>query len=86
MTKQELSDGLAARQGLSKTKAEAVLNDVLEAVKKALQAGEIVRFKGFGSFTVKARAARKGRDPRTQEVIDIPPGLKVAFRPAQDLV
>lgn len=86
MTKAELVDKIQAKAGLpSRTKAEEALDAVLSCLREALVAGETVTFTGFGSFKVNTRAARKGRNPRTKEEIDIPASKVVKFTPGKTL-
>ena len=71
MNKAELIEAIAAKSELSKKDAEAALNATIEAVKAALKAGDKVQLVGFGTFAVKARAARTGLNPRTKQKITI---------------
>ena len=71
MNKAELIDAIVAKADLSKKDAEAALNATVEAIKEALKAGDKVQLVGFGTFAVKARAARTGRNPKTGEVIAV---------------
>lgn len=64
MTKAELIAGMASESGLTKTDAEKALNAFLSQVEQALKQGEKVQLVGFGSFEVKERAERIGRNPR----------------------
>ena len=66
----------------SKKEAEAVVNSVLSSIKEAVVSDERVALADFGSFDVKIRKARKGRNPRTGEEIDIPEKKTIRFRPA----
>ncbi len=72
MTKMELIDKIAAGAGLSKTDASRALDSTLDAVKFSLRKGQKVTLVGFGTFAVTKRKARKGRNPRTGQVINIP--------------
>lgn len=72
MNKQELIERAAEKAGLTKKDCGAVLEVFLSAVTEALQNGETVKLTGFGSFEVKHRAARIGRNPQTKETIEIP--------------
>jgi DNA-binding protein HU-beta len=86
MTKAELVQKIHAKSGLSaKAQAEAALDALVETLTEAMKAGESVTFAGFGSFKVAPRAARKGRNPRTGEEIDIPAGKAVKFIPGKAL-
>jgi len=72
MTKAELIDKVAATAGLSKADAAKALDSTLNAIKASLKKGQKVTLVGFGTFSVIKRKARKGRNPRTGEVITIP--------------
>ena len=72
MNKAELINAVAASAEVSKKDAEAVITATLDAIVDALKEGEKVQLVGFGSFEVKKRAARIGRNPKTKEPIDIP--------------
>ena len=71
MNKAELIQAVAAKSGLSKKDADAAVAAVVEAITDALKAGEKVSLVGFGTFAVKARAARTGKNPQTGEAIQI---------------
>jgi len=85
MNKQELIAEVAQRAGLTKKDASMAVFAMLEAVKTALSKKEAVRLIGFGTFDVKQRAARKGRNPRTGAELEIPARAAVVFRPANAL-
>ena len=86
MTKAELVQKIHAKSGLStKVQAESALDAVVEILTAAMKAGDSVTFTGFGSFKVTERAARKGRNPRTGAVIQIPASKVVKFRPGKNL-
>ena len=73
MTKADFIDAVASRSGLSKKDAGAALDAVLESVKDALKSGDEVTFTGFGKFSVQARKARTGVNPRNPtEKVTIP--------------
>jgi len=72
MTKAELIDKIASGAGLSKVDASKALDSTLNSVKTALRKGQKVTLVGFGTFAVVKRKSRKGRNPRTGEVITIP--------------
>jgi DNA-binding protein HU-beta len=72
MTKAELIDKLASGAGLSKVDASKTLDTTLNAIKGALKKGQKVTLVGFGTFSVVKRKSRKGRNPRTGDVITIP--------------
>ena len=76
MNKMELVAAMAEKSGLSKKDCEAVLGALTDTLAEAMKAGDKVQLVGFGSFEVKARAARTGLNPRTKEPVAIP-GSKV---------
>ena len=71
MNKAELIQAVAAKSGLTKKDAEAAVAAVIDSITDALKAGEKVSLVGFGTFAVKARAARTGKNPQTGEAIEI---------------
>lgn len=72
MTKAELIDKVASGAGLSKVDASKVLDTTLNSIRGALKKGQKVTLVGFGTFSVVKRKSRKGRNPRTGDVITIP--------------
>ena len=89
MNKAELIAAIAAKTGETKKAAETSVNAFVEVVTGALKEGEKVQLVGFGSFEVRKRAARKGRNPQTKEEIKIPASKAPVFRagkPLKDLV
>lgn len=80
MNKAELIDAVSSKTGLQKADATRAVDAVFDTVTEALKAGDSVALLGFGTFVVKDRAARTGRNPRTNETIQIPaskvPGFK----------
>ena len=72
MNKTELTAAVAAKAELSKKDAEAAVSAVLDSIKDALAEGDKVSLVGFGTFSVKTRAARTGINPSTKETISIP--------------
>ena len=89
MNKTELIAAVAESAGLSKKDTERVVNAALDTITNALCKGEKVQISGFGTFEVKDREARVGRNPHTKEAIEIPatkvPGFK-ASRTLKDTV
>ena len=79
MNKAELINAIVEKSELSKKDADAALTAVLEAIKEALKAGDKVSLVGFGTFAVKARAARTGKNPQTGETIEIAASKAPAF-------
>ena len=85
MNKTELVAAVAAKAELSKKDAEAAVNAVFDSVKDALAEGDKVSLIGFGTFSVKTRAARTGLNPRTKETIEIPESKVPAFKAGSGL-
>lgn len=80
MKKSELIDAIASNSGLSKTDAAKALNGFITSVTEAMTRNDDVVLVGFGTFSVKERAAREGRNPKTREVIQIPASKSVGFK------
>jgi len=85
MNKSELIADLAERAELSKADAGRALEALIDAVKASLHKGEDVSLVGFGTFTVRNRAERTGRNPRTNEEIKIPASKVPAFKAGKAL-
>ena len=85
MTKTELCAAVAEQAGLSKKDAEKAVSSVLDVIVDALEKGEKVQLVGFGSFEVKKRAARVGRNPKTKESIEIPASVVPVFKAGKAL-
>lgn len=85
MNKSELIDVVADAADLSKAAAGKVLDSVLDAITGALAKGEPVVLVGFGTFAVKARAARTGRNPQTGAAIEIKAANVPSFKPGKAL-
>ena len=85
MNKQELIIAAAEKTGFSKKDTEATVTAVLETIISALEDNEKVQLVGFGSFEVKERAARIGRNPKTKEAIEIPASKAPVFKPSKAL-
>ena len=80
MNKTELVSDMAERLGASKKHAEEALTVALDLITEALAEGEKVQLVGFGSFEVRERAPRIGRNPRTKEEVTIPASKAVQFK------
>lgn len=85
MNKTELVAGVAEKAGLTKKDAEKAVNALFDCVQQALADGEKVQLIGFGTFEVKKRAARKGRNPRTGQDIEIPASSSPSFKAGKAL-
>ena len=80
MNKTELVSAMAERLGASKKHSEEALTVALDLITEALAEGEKVQLVGFGSFEVRERAPRIGRNPRTKEEVTIPASIAVQFK------
>ncbi len=80
MNKSELIDAIAAASDISKADAGRALDATLDAVTGALKKGDSVSLVGFGTFSVKQRAAREGRNPQTGETIKIAAATVPGFK------
>jgi len=86
MNRNELSDIVYNRHGgISRKEASEIVNLILAKMRDHLLEGDRVDISGFGSFQVRRRKARMGRNPRTGESIRIPPRLSLSFRPSRVL-
>lgn len=85
MNKQDLIDFVASRTGDSKAAAGRAVDAVLDAISHGLETHQGVSLVGFGSFAVKTRAARNGRNPQTGEPIYIPDSFSASFKPGKPL-
>ena len=85
MNKAELIAAVAEKAGLSKKDSEAAVTAALDVITAALQEGDKVQLVGFGSFEVKSRAARTGRNPKTKEAIEIPASKGPVFKAGKAL-
>src|SRR5881227_3670309 len=75
--KLDIVNQVADKTGVPKTKAEVAVESLFEAMKNALQRGERIELRGFGVFVVKPRKRGVGRNPRTGQVTNIPPGKTI---------
>ncbi|WP_227430113.1 HU family DNA-binding protein [Psychrobacter sp. I-STPA6b] len=85
MNKSELVDSIAEKSGLNKTQAAEALNAMMESVGEALESGDTVSLVGFGTFSVKERKARTGRNPKTGEPLPIPASKVPGFKAGKGL-
>ncbi len=80
MNKSELIDSISTESGLSKADTQRALDATIESITKALKKGDTVSLVGFGTFSVKERAARTGRNPATGETINIKASKNPSFK------
>lgn len=85
MTKSDLADRLAARMHLTRRQADAIIGIFLACITEALQDGDKVELRGFGSFRVRARKARRGHNPRTGTEVQVVAKKVPHFRPGKAL-
>lgn len=85
MNKADLISAVAEKSGLTKKDATAVLAAITDTVEETLKKGDSVQIMGFGTFEVRKRAARKGRNPQTGEEIKIKASKTPAFKPGKQL-
>ena len=85
MNKTELIAAVAEKTDLSKKDADAAVSAVLGAITAALKAGDKIQLVGFGTFEVRNRAAKQGRNPRTGETMTVPASKVPAFKAGKAL-
>jgi DNA-binding protein HU-beta len=85
MNKTELVNSVAAKSGLNKKNSEAAINAFIGSVEDTLKSGDKVVLVGFGTFEVRKRAARKGRNPQTKQEITIPASKAPVFKAGKGL-
>jgi DNA-binding protein HU-beta len=85
MTKQQLIEKVAAKTELGKAEVAVAVDSVLDVIAEALRSNERVDQRGFGSFVVKERKERQGRNPRTGETITIAAKRDASFKPGKEL-
>jgi integration host factor subunit alpha len=83
LTRADLSETLHRNIGLSRTESADMVNNVLDLVADALVEGQSVKLSSFGTFMVRAKRARMGRNPKTGEEVPITPRRVLVFRPSQ---
>ncbi|MGI8996067.1 MAG: HU family DNA-binding protein [Pyrinomonadaceae bacterium] len=85
MTKAELVEDVARAAELTKKDAERLVEIVFESIIDTLNGGEKIELRGFGSFRVRERGARRGRNPKTGSPVDIPAKRVPYFKPGKEL-
>jgi len=85
MTKQDLVNGVADKAGMTKVDAAKALDALVKIISSALARGEKVTWTGFGTYEVRARAARMGRNPQTGAPLHIPATKTPAFKAGKGL-
>jgi len=86
MTKSELIEEMTTQDpGLSKREAELVINTIFDGIGEALVSGDRVEIRGFGSFSIRCREAREARNPKSGELVRIPPKKVPFFKTGKEL-
>ena len=83
-TKADLVEQVAEKTGLTRTDVAAAVDSMLEAIKKSLETGKNIEIRGFGTFKIKPRKARKARNPRTGEEVPVPDRKIPVFKPSNE--
>ena len=84
MTKADLVERVSEKTGLTRTDVAVAIDSLLDSIKKALEEGHNIEIRGFGTFKVKPRKARKARNPRTGEVVPVPDRNIPVFKPSNE--
>ena len=82
LTRMDLSESVFREVGLSRNESAALVEQVLQHVSDALAAGETVKISSFGSFSLRSKSARVGRNPKTGDEVPISPRRVLTFRPS----
>ena len=85
MTKAELVEEVSRVSDLTKKHSEVIVDTVFRSIIDALQKGEKIELRGFGSFRLRQREPRKGRNPKTGARVDVPPKRVPYFKPGKEL-
>ncbi|HWP99964.1 MAG TPA: integration host factor subunit beta [Vicinamibacterales bacterium] len=85
MTKAELVEEVARVSELTKKHSELIVDTVFRSIVQALHRGEKIELRGFGSFRLRQREPRKGRNPKTGDRVDVPPKKVPYFKPGKEL-
>ncbi len=85
MTKADLVEEVSRVSDLTKKDAELIVETVFQNIIRALHGGDKVELRGFGSFRLRRRESRKGRNPKTGDRVDVPPKQVPYFKPGKEL-
>lgn len=85
MTKADLADTIFEKVGLSKKEAQDIIEILFNTMKQTFAEGESIKISGFGTFNVRRKMARRGRNPRTGEDLEITPRKVITFKPSNHL-
>lgn len=84
MTKADLVEKVAEKTGLTRTDVAVVVDGFLEAIKSSMEQGHNIEIRGFGTFKIKQRKARKARNPRTGQEVPVPDRKVPVFKPSNE--
>jgi integration host factor subunit beta len=85
LTKAELVEEVAKATQVTKKQAEEIVNTVFQTIVESLRSGKKIELRGFGSFRIRSRGARIGRNPKTGERVEVPPKRIPYFKPGKEL-
>jgi integration host factor subunit beta len=85
MTKAELVEEVATVSELTKKDAEVIVQTVLDSITESLQRGEKIELRGFGSFRIRKRSSRQGRNPKTGTGVSVPAKRVPYFKPGKEI-
>jgi len=84
MTKADLVEKIAEKTGLTRTDVSVIVDGFLDAVRNSMKEGNNIEIRGFGTFKIKSRKARKARNPRTGEEVPVPDRKVPVFKPSNE--
>jgi len=85
MTKADLVEEIAAQTGISRNQTAVIVDQLLDAMSRALSEGRHLEIRGFGTFKVRERRARRARNPRSGSEVMVPAKLVPVFKPSKEL-
>ena len=85
MNKSQLIDVIAEKTNVPKATVANIITEMHEVIVETLKTGDLVKVSGFGTFSSKKREAKKGRNPKTGETVNIPPRTVAKFKPSKEL-
>jgi integration host factor subunit beta len=85
MTKAELVEAVATQTGVSKNHTSLIVDEMLDAIRRALSEGKHLEIRGFGTFKVRERRARRARNPRSGTEVMVPAKIVPVFKPSKEL-
>ena len=85
MTKADLVEEISSRTGISRNQTAVIVDQLLDAMSRALSDGKHLEIRGFGTFKVRERRARRARNPRSGSEVQVPAKLVPVFKPSKEL-